>query len=236
MSPEGRPSPHAVRTVAVIGTGVIGGGWAAHFLRMGYDVVAWDPGPDAAVRLTRLLDDGLAVARAARAESGRQPRPPAVRRQPRGRLSRRPTSSRSRPRRCCRPRSALLAAIDRATRPGIVVGSSTSGFLMSAMAVDCATPESLRRRAPVQPAVPHPARRGRGRPRHRSRDRGVGRGVLHFGGQGLPDHGTGGARLCRQPAPGSTLARGAAHGRLRAGHRPADRRLHRRTAPACAGR
>ena len=45
VSSEGRPAPDAVRTVAVIGTGVIGGGWAAHFLRMGYDVVAWDPGP-----------------------------------------------------------------------------------------------------------------------------------------------------------------------------------------------
>jgi carnitine 3-dehydrogenase len=38
VTPEGRPAPEAVRTVAVIGTGVIGGGWAAHFLRTGYDV------------------------------------------------------------------------------------------------------------------------------------------------------------------------------------------------------
>ena len=43
-------------TVTVVGTGVIGGGWAAHFLRRGYDVVAWDPGPDAEERLTGLLD------------------------------------------------------------------------------------------------------------------------------------------------------------------------------------
>ncbi len=40
MSQGGRPSPEDVRTVAIIGTGVIGAGWAAHFLRMGYDVVA----------------------------------------------------------------------------------------------------------------------------------------------------------------------------------------------------
>ena len=43
MTASVRPAPDAVRTVAVIGTGVIGGGWAAHFLRTGYDVVAWDP-------------------------------------------------------------------------------------------------------------------------------------------------------------------------------------------------
>ncbi len=139
MSPGGRPSPHDVRTVAVIGTGVIGGGWAAHFLRMGYDVVAWDPGPDAAVRLKNLLetawpslerlglspgasldrlrfadslDDALAEADFVQ-ESSPEVLPAKV---------------------------ALLAAIDRGTRPGIVVASSTSGFVMSAMAVDCATP------------------------------------------------------------------------------------------------
>ena len=139
MSPEGRPSPDAVRTVAVIGTGVIGGGWAAHFLRMGYDVVAWDPGPDAAVRLKVLLETAW----------------PSLER-----LGLSPGASRDRLRfadsledalaeadfvqesspEVLPAKVALLAAIDRATRPGIVVGSSTSGFLMSAMAVDCATP------------------------------------------------------------------------------------------------
>ena len=56
MSSAGRPAPAAVRTIAVIGTGVIGGGWVAHFLRRAYDVVAWDPAPDAAERLSGLLD------------------------------------------------------------------------------------------------------------------------------------------------------------------------------------
>jgi len=51
-----KTSPADVRTVGVIGTGVIGGGWAAKFLAQGYDVVAWDPGPDAAERLARLHD------------------------------------------------------------------------------------------------------------------------------------------------------------------------------------
>ncbi len=32
-----------MRTVACVGAGVIGGGWAAYFLARGYDVVAWDP-------------------------------------------------------------------------------------------------------------------------------------------------------------------------------------------------
>ncbi|MGI9116844.1 MAG: 3-hydroxyacyl-CoA dehydrogenase NAD-binding domain-containing protein [Gaiellales bacterium] len=46
----------AVTTVGVIGTGVIGGGWAAKFLAQGYDVIAWDPAPDAVEKLARLHD------------------------------------------------------------------------------------------------------------------------------------------------------------------------------------
>ena len=139
MSGEGRPPPDAVRTVATVGTGVIGGGWAAHFLRMGYDVVAWDPGPDAANRLSRLLDTAW----------------PSLER-----LGLRPGASRDRLRfaesledalgeadfvqesspEVLADKVALLAAIDQAAKPDIVVGSSTSGFLMSEMAVACATP------------------------------------------------------------------------------------------------
>lgn len=43
--------------VAVIGTGVIGAGWAALFLARGLDVVAFDPAPDAPARLRRAIDD-----------------------------------------------------------------------------------------------------------------------------------------------------------------------------------
>lgn len=45
------PAPDAVRCVAVIGTGTIGGSWAAHFLAHGLDVRAWDPAPGAEARL-----------------------------------------------------------------------------------------------------------------------------------------------------------------------------------------
>ena len=45
-----------VQTVGIVGAGVIGGGWAAKFLAQGYDVVVWDPAPDGAEKLQRLLD------------------------------------------------------------------------------------------------------------------------------------------------------------------------------------
>lgn len=46
-----QPNPNAVKRTAVIGTGMIGGGWAAHFLRHGMQVAAWDPAPDAETKL-----------------------------------------------------------------------------------------------------------------------------------------------------------------------------------------
>ena len=59
----------------------------------------------------------------------------------------------------------LLADIDAAAPEGIVISSSTSGYGMSEMQVACATPRAHDRRAPVQPAVPDPAGRGRRRRR-----------------------------------------------------------------------
>lgn len=51
-----RPNPDAVKHIAVIGTGVIGGGWAAHFLRQGMQVAAWDPAPNADAKLRERID------------------------------------------------------------------------------------------------------------------------------------------------------------------------------------
>jgi carnitine 3-dehydrogenase len=47
---------NAIKTVGILGTGVIGGGWALHFLRKGFDVVAFDPAPDAQDRLRRMVE------------------------------------------------------------------------------------------------------------------------------------------------------------------------------------
>ena len=40
-----------IRRVALVGGGLIGGGWAARCLAHGLDVVASDPGPDAEAKL-----------------------------------------------------------------------------------------------------------------------------------------------------------------------------------------
>jgi carnitine 3-dehydrogenase len=135
----GRPRPDAVRTVTVVGTGVIGGGWAAHFLRRGYDVVAWDPGPDARTRLASLLDtawpsleklglaDGAGRDRLRWADTLEEA------------LADTDFVQESSPE-VLEKKVALLAEIDGLTDPEVVVASSTSGLLMTDMAVDCRTP------------------------------------------------------------------------------------------------
>lgn len=45
------------RKIAVVGTGVIGAGWATHFLAQGFDVAATDPAAGAEERLREYIDD-----------------------------------------------------------------------------------------------------------------------------------------------------------------------------------
>ena len=42
---------HSIRTVAIIGSGVIGSGWAARCLAHGLDVIAFDPAPDGEAKI-----------------------------------------------------------------------------------------------------------------------------------------------------------------------------------------
>src|SRR4051794_3202847 len=52
VAPERSPAgPPPVTRVAIVGTGVIGAGWAACFLARGLDVTATDPAPGAEARL-----------------------------------------------------------------------------------------------------------------------------------------------------------------------------------------
>ncbi len=135
-------SPDAVRTVVCAGTGVIGGGWVAHFLARGYDVVAWDPGPDAEAKLRRLVDAAWPALTSLGLAPGAS----------RDRLVFEPSLELA----CARAdfvqesapedltlKRQLLADLDRHTPPGVVIGSSTSGFAMSDMATSAATPERL---------------------------------------------------------------------------------------------
>ncbi len=73
-----------IKTVAVIGAGVIGSGWAARALANGLDVIAWDPGAERRADPARQRRQCLAGAGARRPEARRQPEPPQVREDRRG--------------------------------------------------------------------------------------------------------------------------------------------------------
>ena len=48
--------PDQARRVGIVGAGVIGGGWALHYLRTGFDVDVYDPAPHARADLLRMVE------------------------------------------------------------------------------------------------------------------------------------------------------------------------------------
>lgn len=134
--------PADVTRVACIGAGVIGGGWVAHFLARGYRVTAWDPAPDAASKLRRLIDAAWpALTELGLAEGASKDNLTVVDTLEEA-VSTAEFVQESAPEDLDVKRD-LLARIDAATPPGIVISSSTSGFGMTEMQRDCADPSRL---------------------------------------------------------------------------------------------
>jgi carnitine 3-dehydrogenase len=137
-----RPEPVAVRQVGVIGTGVIGGGWAAHFLRMGLDVVAFDPAPGAEDRLRRYVADTWpTLVRLGLRDRADQSRLRFA--QDLGDAMEGTEFVQESTREDGATKIRILAEIDAAADPATVVASSTSGFSMTMLQQDAVHPERL---------------------------------------------------------------------------------------------
>ena len=129
-------SGNVIRRVAVVGTGVIGASWVAHFLAQGLDVAATDPSPGAEDRLradvaahwpilTELgLVDGASTDRLTFTADVETAVGDADFVQENG------------PERIDL-KHALFAQLDRVTRPEVVLASSSSGLLPSAIQQGC---------------------------------------------------------------------------------------------------
>jgi carnitine 3-dehydrogenase len=130
-----------IRTVAIVGSGVIGAGWAARCLSRGLDVTAWDPASDAEERLRAAVEKAWPALEAAGLERANG-----------GRLRFVPTLAEAvrdadyvqenAPERE-ELKQGLLAEIDAAARPDVVVATSTSGLLPTKLQARMAHPERL---------------------------------------------------------------------------------------------
>ena len=129
----------AIRVVGLIGTGVIGAGWAARCLAHGLDVVAWDPSPDAEARLRAKVENAWpALARQGLvpgADVARLRCVPTVEAAVRDADFIQESAPEDED-----LKRGLLASVDAAARPGVLIASSSSGLLPTRFQAACAEP------------------------------------------------------------------------------------------------
>nr|WTB06062.1 3-hydroxyacyl-CoA dehydrogenase NAD-binding domain-containing protein [Streptomyces antimycoticus] len=140
--PSSPCAPEEVRRVACVGAGVIGGGWVAHFLARGYDVTAWDPAPDAEEKLRRLVDAAWPALTQIGLADGASPDRLTVAAAVEEAVADAQFVQESAPEKLELKRS-LLAQLDAAAPPGVVIASSTSGYPMTDMQTEAADPGRL---------------------------------------------------------------------------------------------
>lgn len=143
------PAPSDIRRVAVIGTGTVGASWAALFTACGLDVAASDPAPRAEERLREAVESIRPIlAEIGHAERGKI----RFHAEPEQAAADADFVQENAPERL-ELKIDLLARLDRAARPGVVIASSTSSLLRSAMVRDCRSPERIIIAHPFNP--PH---------------------------------------------------------------------------------
>ncbi len=129
--------------IAVIGTGTIGMSWAALFLARGLRVAASDPAPDAEAKLRRFVDQAWPVlARLAPLAATPPQQSLNFCAEPEAALVAADFVQESAPEREA-VKQDLLARIDRALPPDIVIASSSSGLLISKLQAACRHPERV---------------------------------------------------------------------------------------------
>ena len=167
-----------VKTLGLLGTGVIGGGWAARAMHFGIDVIAADVKPE--------MEDWIRGA--VRTPSPRWRSLTFAPLPPKGKLSF-TTDAREMAKASdfiqenipeqLALKQRMLAEVSRHAGADVIIASSTSGLTPTDLQRDMVAPGALLRRAPVQPGVPLAPGRARpgsedGAGDHRGR-----RGVLH---------------------------------------------------------
>lgn len=132
--------PGQVNCIALVGTGVIGGGWALHFLARGLEVRAFDPHPQARRRFGEMVDYAWPTLEKLGLAPGASPDRICFAASLEEAVSEVPVVQENSPE-VLASKIDVLARIDAAARPETVVLSSTSGLRMTDMQVKCRHPE-----------------------------------------------------------------------------------------------
>ena len=132
--------PDQARRVGIVGAGVIGGGWALHYLRTGFDVDVYDPAPHARADLLGMVEASWPLLDRMGLREGASPDRLTFHDQLAGAVAGADVVQENAPEDGPVKRR-VLADIDRVTPPGTVIASSTSGFAMTMLQADCAHPE-----------------------------------------------------------------------------------------------
>src|SRR6266566_423813 len=132
--------PEAARRVGIVGAGVIGGGWALHYPRTGFDVDVYDPAPDARRDLLRMVETSWPLLERMGLREGASPDRLSCHDQLAGAVAGADVVQENAPENGPVKRQ-VLADIDRVARPWVIVASSTSGFAMTMLQADCEHPE-----------------------------------------------------------------------------------------------
>jgi len=122
--------------LSVIGTGVIGNGWIARALARGWDVVAFDPDPEAPARSRAFVDNAWASLDRLGLAEGASPERLIFVDSLEAAVAGADLIQENVPERLPL-KQEILAAIDAAAAPEVIIGSSTSGFKPSELQRDC---------------------------------------------------------------------------------------------------
>ncbi len=130
----------AIRSIGLVGGGVIGAGWAARFALAGYDVCLFDPDPEAGRKVNAVLDNARRAQR--RLLGALLPREGKVTiaRTLADAVAQADFIQESLPE-IETLKQRVLREIEAAARPDVVIGSSTSGLLPSSLQSVLAHPE-----------------------------------------------------------------------------------------------
>ncbi|HXW43860.1 MAG TPA: 3-hydroxyacyl-CoA dehydrogenase NAD-binding domain-containing protein [Streptosporangiaceae bacterium] len=131
--------PDQVRRVGIVGAGVIGGGWALHFLRMGLDVDVYDPSTAARSDLLRMRAEIWPLLERIGLRDGASQDRLLLHDDLASAVSRADVIQENAPEDSVVKRR-VLAEIDGVAQPDAVIASSTSGFGMTLLQADCARP------------------------------------------------------------------------------------------------